>query len=132
MISKKQTEQFIFIDKETNYVVYPLTATFNADGTFATINGYTNLNTIPKDYDISNLTCISQFIFVPNIGRICSGDIIKLNEDDTTEYVLDFGWYVTNEGLDLYGWYLYSADKIKPFYQSYINTLKVVKFSFKH
>lgn len=122
-------QKFLFIDKETNYVVYPRSATFDNNGSFETILGYTNISAM-KEYNITELNVLSDFIYVPNIGRIYPKDKVKLTEDSDNVYTLDFGWYVTNEGLDLYGWYLYSADCIKPFYKSYIDTIKVVEFSF--
>ena len=120
--------RFLFTDKTLGNVVYPLSATFNTNGEFETIVGYTNNNTNPQTYPISKLNCVSHYIQIPHIGKIYPGDIIKLHSTDENEYTLDFGWYVTNEGLDLYGWYLHTMNVIKPFYQSYIDTLEVVKF----
>lgn len=128
-LNNADLQKFLFIDKDTNYIVYPRSATFDNNGSFETILGYTN-NSAIKEYSISELKVLSEFIYVPNVGRIYAGDKIKLMEDSTDEYTLNYGWYITNEGLDLYGWYLSSPDSIKPFYRSYINTLKVVKFSF--
>lgn len=122
--------KFLFLDKETSNVVNPIRADFKIDGSFNTLEGYTNTG-ITKTYDVeSELICLSNYIFVPNIGKVYEGDKIRLKEDSVEEYTLGFGWYETNEGLDLYGWYLYSNDVVKPFYKSYIDTLTVVKFTF--
>ena len=122
--------KFLFLDKETSNVVNPIKADFKIDGSFNTLEGYTNTG-ITKTYDVENeLICLSNYIFVPNIGKVYEGDKIRLKEDSAEEYTLGFGWYNTNEGLDLYGWYLYSNNVVKPFYKSYIDTLTVVKFTF--
>lgn len=132
MISMNNNEQlkFMFLNKETSEVVNPQSVTFNIDGSFDKLKGFTNTG-VTAEYDVQNdLICLSNYIFVPNIGKIYEGDKIRLKEDSTEEYTLGFGWYTTNEGLDLYGWYLYAPDVIKPFYKSYINTLTVAKFTF--
>lgn len=117
-----------FMHTETNRIVYPISCTFNTDGSIETVTGFTADNSIPEIYSIDSLTVFDQYLQIPNIGRIYPGDVIKLNENDKEEYILEFGWYNTNEGLDLYGWYLHTTNIIKPFYKNYIKKIEVVKF----
>lgn len=123
-----EKEYFRFLDKETNAIVYPLQCTFDTNGAIETVTGYTSEVSIPTTYNIDNLKPLNHFLQVPNIGKIYPGDIVKLNENDKEEYILEFGWYNTNEGLDLYGWYLHTTNIIKPFYKNYLNKIEVVKF----
>lgn len=123
-----EKDYFRFLDKETNTFVYPLQCTFDANGAIETVTGYTSENSIPTTYNIDSLKPLNHFLHIPKIGKIYPGDVIKLNENDKEEYVLGFGWYDTNEGLDLYGWFLYTTNIIKPFYKNYLDKIEVVKF----
>lgn len=121
-------EYFRFLHKEKNIIIYPLSCTFNEDGSIENVKGFTADDSTPVTYSIDKLKPLNNYLYIPNLGKIYPGDVVKLSENDKEEYILGFGWYITNEGLDLYGWYLHTTNNIKPFYKSYINTIEVVKF----
>lgn len=122
--------EHFFIDNN-NEIITPISVTFDNNGCFNNLTGYTNTNKVPRIFKTDNYTYLNNYIDIPGIGKIRSGDLIKINSKEDKYYTLDFGWYTTNEGLDLFGWYLYKENIVKPFYKSYINTVEVVRFTNK-
>ena len=86
--------KFMFLDKETSEVVNPQSATFNIDGSFNKLKGFTNTG-VTAEYDVQKeLICLSNYIFVPNIGKIYEGDkeleYIKNTFDNKRYYTLNY------------------------------------------
>lgn len=111
-----------------NEIITPISVTFGKDNLFDILTGYTNTNTTIRNFKPTEYKCIENCIVIPGIGTIRPGDLVKINAKEEHYYELGFGWYTTNEGLDLFGWYLFKDNIVKPFYKNYINTVEVVKF----
>lgn len=121
--------EHFFVSKD-NEIITPISVTFDKNGCFNELTGYTLTNKVPRIFKSDSYTYLSNYIEVLGIGKIRCGDLIKLDYTDKY-YTLGYGWYTTNEGLDLFGWYLYKDNIVKPFYKSYIDKVEVIKFNYK-
>lgn len=119
---------YVFLERDTNELINPISVTFN-NGQLDILTGYTNSNMETTTYTPDEYICMYECLNVPGIGILRDGDLIKLNLFDKTFYTLHFGWYTTNDGLDLYGWYLVNNEQIKPFYERYLQTLEICQQS---
>ena len=117
----------MFLVKDTKEVIIPISITFN-NGKFGILTGHTLSNTEDREFNPNEYICLDESIDVPGVGTLRDGDKIKLNMFDKTFYTLHFGWYTTNDGLDLYGWYLVNNERVQSFFRRYIDTLEVVEF----
>lgn len=122
--------EYFFITLE-NEIITPISITFTKTGAFDILTGYTATNSNIRNYNSNEYSCLTNYIDVPGIGRLHSGDLVKIHSKENHYYQLGFGWYTTNEGLDLFGWYLFKDNIVKPFYKNYIDTVEVVKFTYK-
>lgn len=116
---------FMTVDNE---IITPVNVTFDKNNSFYKLTGYTGTNTTIRTFMPSEYKCLENHIDIPGIGILHAGDLIKINAKEEHYYELGFGWYTTNEGLDLFGWYLFKDNIVKPFYKNYIDTVEVVKF----
>ena len=116
-----------FLTVDTNEIIFPSSITFNNDK-FDTLTGYTLSNTEVREFAKGTYKCLEESIEVPGVGTLRDGDLIKLNLFDKTFYTLHFGWYTTNDGLDLYGWYLVNNERVQSFFKRYIDTLEIAQF----
>ena len=122
--------EHFFISFE-NEIITPISITFDSNGCFNELTGYTATNTEPRVFESNSYKYLNNYILIPGIGKIRSGDLTKIHSKASDYYTLGFGWYTTNEGLDLFGWYLYKEGIIKPFYKSYVDTVEVVQFNYR-
>lgn len=119
--------EYIFMTVN-NEIITPVSVTFDKNNSFYKLTGYTGTNTTIRTFMPSEYKCLENHIDIPGIGTLHAGDLIKINAKEEHYYELGFGWYTTNEGLDLFGWYLFKDNIVKPFYKNYIDTVEVVKF----
>lgn len=117
-----------FLTVDTNEVIFPKNITFDESNNYDVLTGYTVANPEIREFAKGTYKCLSEGIEVPGVGIIRDGDLIKINMFDKTFYTVHFGWYTTNDGLDLYGWYLVNNERVQSFYKRYIETLEIVQF----
>lgn len=117
---------YVFFTADTNEIITPNYVEIS-DGQFGALHGTTAGSTEEQVYVTNEYTYIANYINVPGVGILRDGDLIKLNMFDKTFYTLRIGWYTTNDGLDLYGWYLVDNEVVRPFYKRFIDTLEIVK-----
>ena len=117
---------YIFLKIDTNEIITPISVSFE-DNDFDVLTGYTLSNPEITEYQKGEYKCLSECIEVPGVGVLRDGDLVKINLFDKTFFTLHYGWYTTNDGLDLYGWYLVNNEVVKPFYKKYINTVEVIQ-----
>ncbi len=115
---------YLFLTTDTNEIIIPVSVEFIGN-TFGTLTGYTMTDTTERTF--TEYKCVNNFIDVPGVGELKDGDLIKLNLFDKEFYTLHFGWYTTNDGLDLYGWYIVNTQEVRPFLQRYIDTVEIVQ-----
>ncbi len=118
---------YMFLVKGTNEVIIPVSVSIN-NGSFDTLVGHTLSDVTDREFVKGTYICLDESINVPGVGVLRDGDKIKLTLFDKTFYTLHFGWYTTNDGLDLYGWYLVNNERVQSFFKRYIDTLEVVEF----
>jgi hypothetical protein len=117
---------YIFFTTDTNEIITPNYVEIS-NGQFGVLHGTTTGSTEEQLYTTNEYTYMANYINVPGVGTLRDGDLIKLNMFDKTFYTLHIGWYTTNDGLDLYGWYLVNNEVVRPFYKRFIDTLEIVK-----
>ena len=119
---------YIFLTIDTNENIIPVSITFNNSGEFDVLTGYTLSNTEHRNFNKDQYKCLDVGIEVPGVGVLRDGDKIKLNLFDKTFYTLHYGWYTTNDGLDLFGWYLVNNERVQSFFKRYIDTVEIMQF----
>lgn len=121
------TTNYLFLTTNTHEIITPISNTYS-NNNLDTLIGTVGSSTEPITFARNEYVCLDNYIEVPGVGVIRDGDKVKLCMFDKTYYTLHFGWYTTNDGLDLYGWYLVNNETVRSFYRRYIGTLEIVEF----
>lgn len=118
--------ELLFLKADTNEIIIPVSVNFIGND-INELTGYTLSDMEIRIFTPSEYKCLDQCINVSGVGKLRDGDLVKINLYDKEFYTLHFGWYVTNDGLDLYGWYLVCSQEVRPFLQRYINTVEIIQ-----
>ena len=119
---------YVFLTKDTRENIIPQSITFTNTNELDVLTGHTLSDTEIREYSKNEYICLSEGIDVPGVGVLRDGDKVKLNLFDRTFYTLHYGWYTTNDGLDMFGWYLVNNERVQPFFKRYIDTVEITCF----